>query len=411
MPSTKEKWSFKEWIMHILNKNFILILLIQTAHSFTSQMVNIPVSPLAKTLGFTSIFIGMCASVYTAATIIGRPFAGFGMDKMSKKNIIIGAFVLKALVAVLYGLTGNMAMFIISRILHGFTFAMLGSALPAAITAAVDKKSMGTALGLFLAFPKLVSAWAAKSAKMLYGNLGFRIAYFIAAAIMIIPIILTLFVNFDESKNVSVKKRSFNIFKGISVHALPLCVLSFFIMVGYYSNNLYRLNFMDEKGLDLVSALVIAESLSVITRLIGGFVADRFGAKWVVAPSFAMCAAAQFMTASVTTYNMLVVTCVIWSLGIGMYLPALQSQVFNSVPSSERGAASATWFMCMDITGLVCAPILGWICDRAGYAVCFNVAGIIVAAGLVYYLTIGQIIMKKSSERALAAKEASEKNG
>ena len=83
-----------------------------------------------------------------------------------------------------------------------------------------------------------------------------------------------------------------------------------------------------------------------------------------------------------------------------MYLPALQSQVFNSVPSSERGAASATWFMCMDLTGFVCSPILGLICDHISYAACFAFAGVCVAAGLVYYLTYGQHVIKKALARS-----------
>ena len=403
MGEAKEKWSLREWVQPLLNRNFLLILLIQTVHSITSKMINAPISPRAKAIGISSFVIGMCTSVYTATTICARPFAGFGMDKLSKRNIIIGAFVLKALVSVLYAFTGNVVMFALSRAIHGFVFALLGSALPAAITAAVDKKSMGTALGIFLVFPSLVNAWGTKIVRWLYTTYSFRAAYIVIAAMMVIPIFLTFFVKFDEGKELKIKKkRSFNIFQGISVKALPLCVLSFFMMIGYYANNVYRLVFMEERGVDVASALVISGSLSVITRLLGGFIADRWGAKWVVAPSFGMCALAQFMLAGCTTYPVCVVSCILWALGIGMYLPALQSQVFNSIPSTERGAASATWFMCMDLTGLICTPILGIICDKAGYSVCFNFAGVCVALGLVYYMTVGQKIMKKAVERNAA---------
>ena len=399
--SETKKWSLKDWLLPMLNRNFILIILIQTAHSLTSEMIKIPVSPLAKSLGISAFVIGICASLYTGTTILARPFAGYGMDKLNKKTVILGAFVLKMLVSVLYAFPGNVYMYALSRGIHGFTFALLGTALPAAITAAVDKKSMGMALGIFLAFPKFVSSWGAKISMTLYTTYNFRTAYLSVVLVMLIPILLTLFVKFDESKEIKVKKKkSINIFSGISIKAMPLCVLSFFIMIGYYANNIYRVVFMEERGIDIATAIAIAGMLSTITRLLGGFIADRFGAKWVVAPSFAMCAAAEFMLIGCNSFSVCVVSCVLWALGIGMYLPALQSQVFNSVPSSERGAASATWFMCMDLTGFVCSPILGLICDHISYAACFAFSGVCVAAGLVYYLTYGQHVIKKALARS-----------
>ncbi len=403
MTETKEKWSFREWIMPLLNINFFLLILIETANSLTNEMIKAPASPFANALGLSSFVIGVCASLYTASMICARPFSGYGMDKMNKRNIIIGAFVLKAVVAILYGCTGNVYMYAISRCAHGFVFAMLGSALPAAITAAVDKKSMGTALGIFAAAPQLLgAAWGTKFSQMLYGGYGFRTAYFAIAAVMIAPVILTLFVKFDENREIKIrKKRSFNIFSGISLRALPLCVMTFFIMVGYYANSLYRIVFMESRGVDIGTAVAIAGMLSVITKLMGGVIADRFGAKWVVAPSFAMCAAAEFLLPVCMNFQICVISCILWSLGIGMYLPALQSQVFNAVPSNERGAASATWYMCADLTGLISSPILGMVCDWAGYSVCFIFAGGCILTGLVYYLTFGQKLLRRALERNL----------
>lgn len=414
MAETNSSWSLKSWLGPILSRNYILILIIQTVQTFIVKMNETPAGPMATALGISAFAIGLCASLYSISTIIAKPIAGAGVDRFSKRNMLVLAFVLQAIMDLCYvatGATASNALYVVSRVMHGFSYGVVNTALFAAVAAAVDKKSMGTALGVFLAVPNLVSAWGPKFSIYLYNTKSFTFSYAVAAALCVIPAVLSFFVKFDESKQVNVQKRGFNIFKGISLKAIPVCALSFFMLIGGFSNTFYRVIHLEGQGLNVGTALVYSGYLALVGRLIAGYVTDRVGAKWVVIPSIILYSLSMFMTGFCTTDTMCYLACGIGGFGYAMYQPAMQAQLFNSMPASQRGAASATWFLCMDIPGLIFVPILGKMADIYSYKIMFYFAGVAVALGLVYYLTVGLRLMNKfmkDQEAVLAAEENGE---
>lgn len=410
MATTKEKTSFKDWIKPILSRNFILILLIQTSQTFISNCNNTPLGNMGDALGFSAFLIGLCASLYNITNILAKPVAGEAVDKIETKKLLFFAFLTQSLMSLLYAFTGyaaSGALFVVSRIIHGFVFGVLNTSLFAAVANAVDKKTMGTALGIFLAFPALVQAWAPKLTIYMFTTHGFTATYLLNAAMGIIPMVLSLFVKFDEQKrlaSVGQNKRSFNIFKGISPKAIPLCSVSFFVLVAAFSNSTFRVLYFTNKGVDFGTAFVIASTLSAFTRFLGGLLTDRIGPKWVVTVSLVMFSIAMVLTGKTNTDAMCIVAVLVGSVGYAMYQPALQSQVFNAMPPEERGAVSATWFLCMDIPGLIFVPILGKIADKFGFEYLFYFAAVCVALGLVYYL----LVVDRKIQKALADRAAEE---
>ena len=87
----------------------------------------IPVLPfyLQEVFGADKTSIGAILSCYTVAALCMRPFSGYLLDTFSRKPLYLLAYFLFTTMFGGYMLAGTLTLFILFRIIHGFSFGMV----------------------------------------------------------------------------------------------------------------------------------------------------------------------------------------------------------------------------------------------------------------------------------------------
>ena len=113
----KEKLATPSYIL-IIAANFL---------QFFGFWLLIPVLPfyLQEVFGADKTSIGAILSCYTIAALCMRPFSGYLLDTFSRKPLYLLAYFFFTAMFGGYMLAGTLTLFIIFRIIHGFSFGMV----------------------------------------------------------------------------------------------------------------------------------------------------------------------------------------------------------------------------------------------------------------------------------------------
>ena len=102
---------------------FVLICLIAIIQRTSTQMQNTALPLYIQALGFTKAAAGNANAVYSAASLILRPFMGMVVDRWGGKRVLIFGTVLLALTVLGYGLAASLGGIVLLRALGGVAFS------------------------------------------------------------------------------------------------------------------------------------------------------------------------------------------------------------------------------------------------------------------------------------------------
>ena len=89
--------------------------------------------------------------------------------------------------------------------------------------------------------------------------------------------------------------------------------------------------------------------------------------------------------------------CCIYYFGWNACEPIILSTLFRIVPKEEAGAASSTWFLALDVSGLLMNPVVGMLGDKLGYAGAFKVCALAPAIAFVIFMLFGMPQIRKAN--------------
>ena len=126
--------------------------------------------------------------------------------------------------------------------------------------------------------------------------------------------------------------------------------------------------------------------VSMLTMVVAGRIADRFGRATVIVPGMVLVALGMFAVNAASLQVMLLGAGFLAGLGAGMLHPGLQSLTVDRAPIRERSAAMATTQQAWDLGGSVGAwafiPIHGFI----GTANTFGLTGVVALVGALGFI-------------------------
>jgi len=136
-------------------------------------------------------------------------------------------------------------------------------------------------------------------------------------------------------------------------------------------------------------------AIATVVVLFGaGSLADRFGTKATLVPSWLLTAVGLIIVAAVPGYGPFLVGAGIWGLSSGIGAPIPVAYIANVVDDASQGAALG-FYRTFNDAGLLLGPLaMGWIGDRSGVK-----AGLWVNAGLVILVALLFWILAPSDEK------------
>ncbi|HET9421567.1 MAG TPA: MFS transporter [Nocardioides sp.] len=348
----------------LLTRAFLLLALGELAY-FTADGAAIYLVPVHATgpLGSDGAGAGLAFGAFAVSALLLRPLAGRICDTRGRRPLLVGGAAVAAVSMALTSQVEGLAALVALRLLAGVAeaavfvgaFAAVADLAPAdRLGEAISYNSLALYLGLAVGPP--VGEWLAESH-------GFAAAWYGAALVAVLAVAAMAAVGETGSPEPGPAARTPLIHRA----SVPVALGFLTAVVAMGGLLVFAGLRSDAVGLEHSSLpLVVYGATVVVGRIAFAKAADRHPPLRLAAAALLAMAAGSMVIALVATPAGLLVGTMVVAVGIVFCTPAFFAAIFAAAPASERGAASATASMALDL-GLGGGPIvLGLVAQGAG---------------------------------------------
>ena len=348
---------------------------------FTAAGLTIPITPLFAhgPLGAGPEGVGIAVGAFSITALVLRPYAGRMSDRFGRRPLLIGGALACAAVLAAHPVVADLSLLVVLRLLLGVAEAFFFVAAFAAVADLAPPGRTGEAISfnslalyLGIALGPLLGQWLLDSG-------GFALAWLGGAALALGAAVLAA--RTPETSSASrvadgptplvsraALAPSLALFAGIAGMG------GFFAFVAIHATETLRLD--GASGILFVFGIVVVGTRVVFARL-----PDRVPPFRLATMALGISAIGLLIAGTVVTVPGLVVGAAVLAVGVAFTTPALFSAIFSRVHPSERGAASGTASLFIDL-GFGGGPMaLGLIAGSAGIPTAFAAAAVLAAVG------------------------------
>jgi MFS family permease len=370
------------------NGSYILLLIISALTGIGFNMVNPILAKYVINMGATVILAGILSGMFSITALFARPFAGFSSDKFNKRNLLILSTVLLAVSTLCYGVTTNIYVLLIFRVIHGIAFAFSGTANTSLCTEFIPADRMGEGIGFMGLSYILSGAVGPNLGIIISGQYDYKYVFYASSALIIIAAALMNLINYVPSGQNTSRKKDLKLNAGnlIAKELLVFSVLSGFFSFsnGLISSFLVLLG--DERHIAGIGYYFTINALVLLfVRPLSGKLLDRKGLAFIAFPAYILAIMAVILLGSSSALWTVLLAGVFYALGQGSCQPAIQVTCVKKLGPERVGIATSTYFIGADV-GQGLGPILGGAAAESfGFGTVFYGSGIILLIGLIIF--------------------------
>jgi predicted MFS family arabinose efflux permease len=362
----------------LLTRTFVLLTVAELGY-FLSVGISIQALPLYATeyVGTTEAGAGLAFGAFGITALFCRPLVGRAADHWGRRRLLVAGAGLAGVGMALLPLVDSLTLVVVIRLLQGVAeaafvvaaFALLADiAPPARLGEALSYNSLGLYLGISAGPP---------IGEFLGEQWGWEVVWGGAALLNVVAVVLA-FALIEPPLDTSAGGHS----KFIHRPAIAPSI-GFFTSLAAIGGFLAFASLHSKAiGMDNTSAALATYGVVVVVgRVVFARVPDRFPPLKLGAASLVAIGVGLGMAALWNHPWAFLVGAVVLGLGVTFSTPAFFAAVFATARPAERGAASGTISICMDL-GFGFGPImLGVVAHQAGISTAFAVGAAIAAAG------------------------------
>ncbi|MGH2476431.1 MAG: MFS transporter [Candidatus Limnocylindrales bacterium] len=359
---------------------FIALSLAELAY-FTAAGLTIPITPLFAhgPLGATAEGVGLAVGVFSVTALILRPFAGRAADRFGRRPLLVGGALAYAATLAVHAVIADLAGLVVLRLLLGVAEAFFFVAGFAAVADLAPKGRAGEALSYNSLSLYLGIALGPLVGQVLLDGGGFPLAWIGGAILSLVAAGLAWRIpetgspTRERGKPTPLVHRraiapSFVLFTGIAGMS------GFFAFVALHAT--------ENLGLETVSGpLFLFGIVVVVTRIAFARLPDRVAPFRLGAAALTLCAIGLVVAGGVATVPGLLIGSSIMAVGVAFTTPAMFAAIFSRVEPAERGSASGTASLFLDLAFGGGPMLLGLVAGAQGIPAAFLVAAAVAAVG------------------------------
>jgi predicted MFS family arabinose efflux permease len=356
---------------------------------FTATGVQIFALPLWVTgpVGSDTSGAGLAFGVFAVSALIMRPFAGRLADTRGRRPLLVGGALLCALGAFGTAFAEELVLVVLLRLLLGVAEALFFVASLAALADLAPPSRIGEAtsynsLGLYLGL-----AFGPPLGELLVRMAGFSAAWYGAAVLSLIAALVAAGIKDARSPSTASDGRT----KLIHWKAVPPALGFFASVVAMGAFFAFGSLQADAVGLVPVSTPLFVYGLVVVAgRLSLARFLDRFPALPLGAVALAIIAGGLMIMALWTTPIGMTLGAAVFGLGVTLSTPAFFSAIFATAKPHERGAASGTASVFLDLAIAGGPMLLGIAAQSYSIPIAFGLAAAVVVAGCAWITALSR---------------------
>jgi predicted MFS family arabinose efflux permease len=372
----------------LFTRAFVMLALADLAY-FTAAGVAIYALPLFVTgpLGSGKAGAGIAFGAFAVSALLLRPISGRIADTWGRRPMLVGGALLASVGLALTASADSLAVVIALRLVLGVAEAAFFVASLAALADLAPPSRMGEAisynsLGLYLGL-----AFGPPLGEVMVETWSFRTAWFGAAALTVVAALVVL--GIGETREPGSDEARHGLIHRKAVPPALAFFTSLLAIGGFLS---FAALHAEEVGLASSSVPLFLYGVIVVAcRIAFAKVPDRLPPLLLGAAALTAIAAGLSTVAIWTTPEGMIVGTALLAVGVTFSTPAFFSAIFATAKPSERGAASGTASLFIDL-GLGGGPImLGLVAQGASIPSAFLVAAGIAAAGMLWSLRLHRV--------------------
>lgn len=357
----------------------------------------IPVLPfyLADTFHSSHAAIGIILSCYTVSALCIRPFSGYLLDTFARKPLYLLAYFTFMLMFAGYMLAGLLALFILIRVVHGFSFGMVTVGGNTIVIDIMPSARRGEGLGYYGLTNNLAMSVGPMFGLFLH-NAGASYNTLFAASLLscLLGLLAASLVKTPYKppvRHAPVSLDRFILLKGLPAGAsLLLLSIPYGMTTNYVAMYARQIGITAETGF-FFTCLALGMAVS---RLFSGRLVDKgkiveviTAGIYLICLCFFALAACGWMVGRFPGLTTGLFFGIALSLGIGFgtIFPAYNTLFVNLAPNSQRGTATSTYLTSWDVgigIGIVAG---GCIAEATSFKMAYLFGAVLTVVSCLYF--------------------------
>ena len=377
--SSESLWS-RDFVINLLVAHLLL------AGFFSLFMV---VPGFIDKLGGKEWEIGVIIATFGLAGVIFRPMAGKWILKSGPKRVIMFGILIFVGTTVLYIPLPSEWWIVPVRMAQGVGLAIAPVATSTVVANLAPESRRGEGMSYMGNSISIAQLYAPPIGFFIADSFSFSLAFIVASAVALVSFFVCLTMSDSRTRMPITPQNEMSDAPLISRAAIfpTLIFLTYAFTMAPVSTFLPMLSDVRELGVNPGFYFTILSGMTMLTTLLSGRIADKFGRSAVIIPGLTLVSVAMFMLSGSFTSGMFFGAAFFHGVGYGLIYPGINSLVIDRVPANERGSAIGTLQQAWDIGASGGNFIVGPIIGALGVGSAFVVVGAGAATGVVGFIT------------------------
>ena len=380
----------------LVTPSYILIIAANFLQFFGFWLL-IPVLPfyLQEVFHADKTSIGAILSCYTIAALCMRPFSGYLLDTFARKPLYLLAYFFFTTMFGGYMLAGTLTLFILFRIIHGFSFGMVTVSGNTIVIDIMPASRRGEGLGYYGLANNIAMSIGPMTGLFLHdASVGYTFIFCCSLGACIIGFLCAYLVKTPYKP--SVKRHPISLDRFILLKGIPAGISLLLLSIPYGMTTNYVAMYAKQIGIDSSSGFfftLMAIGMAV-SRLFSGKLVDKGKITQVIqAGIYLVCLCFFGLSAcgwlsdwdvTVTTFFFFSISLLL-GIGFGTMFPAYNTLFVNLAPNSQRGTATSTYLTSWAV-GIGIGMVLGgYIAEISTFRMAYLSGALLTIVSLAYF--------------------------
>ena len=381
----------------LVTPSYILIIAANFLQFFGFWLL-IPVLPfyLQEVFGADKTSIGAILSCYTIAALCMRPFSGYLLDTFSRKPLYLLAYFFFTAMFGGYMLAGTLSLFILFRIIHGFSFGMVTVSGNTIVIDIMPSSRRGEGLGYYGLANNIAMSIGPMTGLFLHdASIGYTTIFCCSLGACMLGFLCAYLVKTPHKA--PVKREPISLDRFILLKGIPAGISLLLLSIPYGMTTNYVAMYAKQIGITTSTGFfftLMAIGMAV-SRLFSGKLVDKGMITQVIqAGMYLVCICFFGLSAcgwviewfQEATLVIFYLIALLLGIGFGTMFPAYNTLFVNLAPNSQRGTATSTYLTSWDVGIGIGMVVGGYIAEISTFKMAYFAGALLTVLSLFFFI-------------------------
>ncbi|MCL6478626.1 MAG: MFS transporter [Peptococcaceae bacterium] len=371
--------------VRLWTRNFFLLIVANFA-AYVSFYMLIPSLPVyIKEITGRDALTGLAMGVFLLSAVLFRPFAGRLIDTGKRKDYFLSGSAIFFFSTLAFNLAPTLLVLLPARFVQGLGWAYCNTAAGTLVSDIIPKPRLAEGMGYYGLSLSVAMASGPALALFLMQRYNFQVMFYVCAGFVLLSFSSALLIKHQNA--IRMTKTPLTMKTLLEKKALPPSLVMFFMGMCYAAVFSFLALYGQYRQVNDIGLFFIVYAISIaVSRPFFGRLADRNGYNMVMVSGLILCTLTLVIIYLAYTLPVFILAGLVYGIGFGAVQPTTQALSVLYVPPERRGAATATYFLFLDL-GLSLGSVLwGFVAQCIGYALMYLTVIIPSLLSLIVYL-------------------------